>query len=93
MALVKTPGKGRFWSDKSEDFYSIAVPFEGGPWSVVASMPKTEISAVTWSVGIQLAIGSLLAMLLAVGAAVWLLRKLAPLGIWCAVPKPWAPVI
>ncbi|KAB0509128.1 methyl-accepting chemotaxis protein [Pseudomonas moorei] len=81
MALVKTPGKGQFWSDKSEDFYSIAVPFEGGPWSVVASMPKTEISAVTWSVGIQLAIGSLLAMLLAVGAAVWLLRsKLAPLG-------------
>mgnify|MGYP003607327589 FL=1 len=81
VALAKTPGKGRFWSDKSEDFYSIAVPFEGGPWSVVASMPKTEISAVTWSVGIQLAIGSLLAMLLAVGAAVWLLRsKLAPLG-------------
>ncbi|WP_288099145.1 methyl-accepting chemotaxis protein [Pseudomonas sp.] len=81
VALARTPGKGRFWSDKSEDFYSIAVPFEGGPWSVVASMPKTEISAVTWSVGIQLAIGSLLAMLLAVGAAVWLLRsKLAPLG-------------
>jgi methyl-accepting chemotaxis protein len=79
--LAKTPGKGEFWSDKSEDFYSIAVPFEGGPWSVVASMPKSEISAVTWSVGIQLAIGSLLAMLIAVGSAVWLLRsKLAPLG-------------
>jgi hypothetical protein len=41
-------GQGWFWSDKSEDFYSIAVPFEGGPWSVVASMPKTEIRAVTW---------------------------------------------
>ncbi|AWY41891.1 HAMP domain-containing protein [Pseudomonas putida] len=81
VALAKTPGKGDFWSDKVEDFYSIAVPFEGGPWSVVASMPKSEISAVTWSVGIRLAIGSLLAMLLAVGAAVWLLRsKLAPLG-------------
>jgi methyl-accepting chemotaxis protein len=79
--LAKTPGKGEFWSDKSEDFYSLAVPFEGGPWSVVASMPKAEISAVTWSVGIQLAIGSLLAMLIAVGSAVWLLRsKLAPLG-------------
>jgi methyl-accepting chemotaxis protein len=79
--LAKTPGKGEFWSDKSEAFYSIAVPFEGGPWSVVASMPKSEISAVTWSVGIQLAIGSLLAMLIAVGSAVWLLRsKLAPLG-------------
>ncbi|WP_219094623.1 methyl-accepting chemotaxis protein [Pseudomonas sp. UMAB-40] len=79
--LAKTPGKGDFWSDKSEDFYSVAVPFDGGPWSVVASMPKAEISAVTWSVGIQLAIGSLLAMLIAVGSAVWLLRsKLAPLG-------------
>ncbi|EJM20950.1 methyl-accepting chemotaxis protein [Pseudomonas sp. GM18] len=81
VGLAKTPGKGDFWSDTSQDFYSIAVPFEGGPWSVVASMPKAEIRAVTWSVGIRLAIGSLLAMLLAVGAAVWLLRsKLAPLG-------------
>ncbi|MDR6914485.1 methyl-accepting chemotaxis protein [Pseudomonas sp. 3296] len=81
VGLAKTPGKGQFWSDKSEDFYSVAVSFDGGPWSVVASMPKAEISAVTWSVGIQLAIGSLLAMLIAVGSAVWLLRsKLAPLG-------------
>jgi len=79
--LAKTPGKGDFWSDKSEDFYSVAVPFDGGPWSVVANMPKAEISAVTWSVGIQLAIGSLLSMLIAVGSAVWLLRsKLAPLS-------------
>ncbi|PMQ13037.1 Methyl-accepting chemotaxis protein PctC [Pseudomonas sp. AD21] len=79
--LAAKPGKGEFWSDTSEDFYSIAVPFEGGPWSVVASMPKAEIRAVTWSVGTQLAIGSLLAMLLAVGSAVWLLRsKLAPLS-------------
>ncbi|RIJ12283.1 methyl-accepting chemotaxis protein [Pseudomonas sp. 91RF] len=79
--LAKAPGKGRFWSDKSEDFYSIAVPFEGGPWAVVASMPKSEIREVTWSVGFQLAIGSLLAMLIAVGSAVWLLRsKLQPLG-------------
>ncbi|KJZ36457.1 methyl-accepting chemotaxis protein [Pseudomonas fluorescens] len=79
--LAKTPGKGDFWGDKSEDFYSVAVPFDGGPWSVVANMPKAEISAVTWSVGIQLAIGSLLAMLIAVGSAVWLLRsKLAPLS-------------
>ncbi|AHL36619.1 chemotaxis protein [Pseudomonas brassicacearum] len=79
--LVKKPGKGAFWSDTAEDFYSVAVPFADGPWAVVASMPKTEIRAVTWSVGTQLAIGSLLAMLLAVGAAMWLLRsKLAPLG-------------
>jgi len=81
VGLVKKPGKGAFWSDTAEDFYSVAVPFEGGPWAVVASMPKAEIREVTWSVGTQLAIGSLLAMLLAVGAAMWLLRsKLAPLG-------------
>ncbi|CAI8804518.1 methyl-accepting chemotaxis protein [Pseudomonas chlororaphis] len=79
--LARQPGKGSFWNDKSEDFYSVAVPFEGGPWAVVASMPKAEIRAVTWSVGTRLVIGSLLAMLLAVGATVWLLRsKLAPLG-------------
>ncbi|PYY80048.1 methyl-accepting chemotaxis protein [Pseudomonas sp. TKO26] len=78
---AKEPGKGRFWSDQGEDFYSLAVPFAGGPWSVVASMPKAEIRAVTWSVGLRLVIGSLLAMLLAVGATVWLLRsKLAPLS-------------
>ncbi|GGK11411.1 Methyl-accepting chemotaxis protein [Pseudomonas koreensis] len=79
--LAKAPGKGQFWSDKAEDFYSVSVPFDGGPWAVVASMPKAEIRAVTWSVGTQLAIGSLLAMLLAVGSVVWLLRsKLAPLS-------------
>ncbi|WLI29355.1 methyl-accepting chemotaxis protein [Pseudomonas rhodesiae] len=81
LDLAKTPGKGRFWSDKSEDFYSVSVPFDGGPWAVVASMPKAEIRAVTWAVGLRLVIGSVLAMLLAVGATVWLLRsKLAPLG-------------
>ena len=81
LGLAKKPGAGRFWSDKNEDFYSVSVPFEGGPWAVVASMPKAEIRAVTWEVGMRLAIGSVLAMLLAVGAIVWLLRsKLAPLS-------------
>ncbi|MBC3197224.1 methyl-accepting chemotaxis protein [Pseudomonas poae] len=81
LDLAKKPGAGRFWSDKNEDFYSVSVPFEGGPWAVVASMPKAEIRAVTWEVGMRLAIGSVLAMLLAVGAIVWLLRsKLAPLS-------------
>ncbi|MDF3159613.1 methyl-accepting chemotaxis protein [Pseudomonas proteolytica] len=81
LDLAKKPGAGRFWSDKHEDFYSVSVPFEGGPWAVVASMPKAEIRAVTWEVGIRLVIGSVLAMLLAVGATVWLLRsKLAPLS-------------
>ncbi|OPA82876.1 methyl-accepting chemotaxis protein [Pseudomonas fluorescens] len=81
LDLAKTPGKGRFWSDRNEDFYSVSVPFDGGPWAVVASMPKAEIRAVTWAVGIRLVIGSVLAMLLAVGATVWLLRsKLQPLS-------------
>jgi methyl-accepting chemotaxis protein len=81
LDLAKTPGKGRFWSDKNEDFYSVSVPFDGGPWAVVASMPKAEIRAVTWAVGIRLVIGSILAMLMAVGATVWLLRsKLQPLS-------------
>jgi methyl-accepting chemotaxis protein len=78
---AKTPGKGAFWSDTDEDFYSVPVPFAGGPWTVIASMPKSEVRAVTWSVGKQLAIGSLIALLLAVGAAIWLLRsKLRPLA-------------
>ncbi|MDQ0651758.1 methyl-accepting chemotaxis protein [Pseudomonas cedrina] len=81
LDLAKAPGVGRFWADKSEDFYSVSVPFEGGPWAVVASMPKAEIRSVTWDVGLRLVIGSVLAMLLAVGATVWLLRsKLAPLS-------------
>jgi len=79
--FAKQPGKGQFWSDGSQGFYSVAEPFPGGPWVVLASMPEREISAVTWSVGTQLAIGSLLAMLIAVCSAIWLLRsKLQPLS-------------
>ena len=78
--LARNPGQGRFWDDGVEQLYSVAAPFAGGPWTVLASMPKQEIRAVTWSVGTRLAIGSLLAMLLAVGATLWLLRrKLRPL--------------
>ena len=74
-------GEGRFWNDGVETLYSVAMPFAGGPWTVLASMPKAEIRAVTWSVGARLAIGSLLAMMLAVGATLWLLRrKLRPLA-------------
>ncbi|MDB6142348.1 MAG: methyl-accepting chemotaxis protein [Pseudomonas sp.] len=79
--FVKHPGVGRFWMDGGQELYSVAVPFAGGPWTVFASMPEAEISVVTWSVGTQLAIGSLLAMFIAVGAAIWLLRrKLQPLS-------------
>jgi len=60
--------------------FSASAPFAEGPWTVVASMPLAEIRQVTWSVGLRLAIGSLLAMLLAVAATLWLLRrKLRPL--------------
>ncbi|ROL67413.1 methyl-accepting chemotaxis protein [Pseudomonas vranovensis] len=76
-----TAGEGRFWHDGVEELFSVTVAFAGGPWTVVASMPKAEIRAVTWSVGTRLAIGSLLAMLLAVAATLWLLRRrLRPLG-------------
>ncbi|EZH82980.1 chemotaxis protein [Ectopseudomonas composti] len=79
--LIANPGKGGFWNDGRDEFYSVAMPFAGGPWTVLASMPREEIQAVTWRVGTQLAIGSALTLLLAVIAVVWLLRrKLRPLG-------------
>lgn len=80
-ALAAKPGQGEFWEDGEQSFYSVAMPFAGGPWTVLASMPEAEIEAVTWNVGSQLAIGSLITLLLAVGAVTWLLRrKLRPLG-------------
>ncbi|VXC85452.1 Methyl-accepting chemotaxis protein [Pseudomonas sp. 8Z] len=78
--LLSRTGKGGFWHDGQQEFYSVAMPFPGGPWVVLASMPREEIQAVTWSVGTQLAIGSAITLLLAVIAVVWLLRrKLRPL--------------
>ncbi|MGK4343381.1 methyl-accepting chemotaxis protein [Ectopseudomonas oleovorans] len=79
--LIAHSGDGGFWNDGQNEFYSVAMPFTGGPWMVLASMPREEIQAVTWRVGTQLAIGSALTLLLAVIAVVWLLRrKLRPLG-------------
>ena len=79
--LIAHSGDGGFWNDGQNEFYSVAMPFAGGPWMVLASMPREEIQAVTWRVGTQLAIGSALTLLLAVIAVVWLLRrKLRPLG-------------
>ena len=78
---VSKPSQGQFWRDQDQDVFSLAIPFALGPWSVVASMPRAELQAVTWSVGTRLVIGSLLATLIAVGTAMWLLRrKLQPLG-------------
>ena len=79
--VVSAPGKGQFWTEGGQQFYSVGQTFNGGPWTVLSSMPHEEISAVTWKVGTQLAIGSLLAMLIAVCSAIWLLRsKLRPLS-------------
>ena len=80
-ALAAQPGSGSFWASGKEQVFSVAMPFAEGPWTVVASMPEAEIRDVTWSVGLRLAVGSLLAMLLAVAATLFLLRrKLRPLG-------------
>ncbi len=79
--LFAEPGQGQFWNDGGQDFFSVAAPFADGPWQVMANMPKDEIRAVTWRVGGQLAFGSLVAMVLAVAAVIWLLRRrLRPLG-------------
>jgi len=79
--LASKPGKAQFWDDEDDNYYSVGQPFAGGPWTVIASMPRKEISEVTWHVGTQLAIGSLLAMIIAVISAIWLLRsKLRPLS-------------
>lgn len=79
--LFAEPGQGQFWSDGQQDFFSVAAPFADGPWQVLAIMPKDEIREVTWRVGGQLAFGSLVAMVLAVAAVIWLLRRrLRPLG-------------
>ncbi|MDH0760149.1 methyl-accepting chemotaxis protein [Pseudomonas juntendi] len=67
-------------ANAEQPLYSATAAFVEGPWTVVASMPMAEIREVTWSVGLRLAIGSLLAMVLAVAATLWLLRrKLRPL--------------
>ncbi|NAT23477.1 methyl-accepting chemotaxis protein [Pseudomonas syringae pv. actinidifoliorum] len=79
--LASKPGKAQFWNEGGDDYYSVGQPFAGGPWTVIANMPRDEISEVTWNVGTKLAIGSLLAMLIAVISAIWLLRsKLRPLS-------------
>ncbi|MCF6753164.1 methyl-accepting chemotaxis protein [Pseudomonas stutzeri] len=79
--LGRQSGTGQYWQDGDADIYSVGAAFDGGPWTVLASMPAREIREVTWSVGTRLAIGSLLAMLLAVAATIWLLRhKLKPLA-------------
>lgn len=63
---IARPAEGGFWTDAGQTFYSVAMPFAGGPWTVLASMPREETQAVTWRVGTQLAMGSAITLLLAV---------------------------
>ncbi|WP_183632578.1 methyl-accepting chemotaxis protein [Pseudomonas sp. AS2.8] len=69
------------WQDGNEDFLSVSAPVAGEGWTVVATLPKAELDAPVHAVGLRLAIGSLIALVLAVLASVVLLRhKLKPLG-------------
>ena len=68
------------WDDGTQAFQSVAVPLADEGWRVLATLPQAEIDDLTWSVGVQLALGSLLALALAIAACVLLLRhKLKPL--------------
>jgi methyl-accepting chemotaxis protein len=80
-ALPAGNGTARIsWNDGDQDFQSVVVPLSDGSWKVFATLPQAEIDELTWSVGTQLALGSLLALVLAIGACVLLLRhKLKPL--------------
>ena len=81
-ALKKDPKQREYsWRDGNEDFLSVSTPVAGEGWTVVATLPKAELEAPVHAVGLRLAIGSLIALVLAVVASVVLLRhKLRPLG-------------
>ncbi|GGM09633.1 methyl-accepting chemotaxis protein [Pseudomonas asuensis] len=69
------------WEDDKEGFQSVFVPVPGDTWKVVATVPLSEERDVLWNVGLKLALGSLLALALAIAASVMMLRhKLKPLG-------------
>ncbi|GGK03795.1 methyl-accepting chemotaxis protein [Pseudomonas matsuisoli] len=73
------------YSVGGKDFVGAAATFSEGPWTVFASLPMDEVNELTRSVGWQLVGGNLLAMLIAVGAVGWYLRRrLRPLGLLVA---------
>ena len=83
LAALKNDPKQRehSWRDGNEEFLSVSTPVAGEGWTVVATLPKAELDAPVHAVGLRLAIGSLIALVLAVVASVVLLRrKLSPLG-------------
>jgi methyl-accepting chemotaxis protein len=81
-ALKKDPKQREHsWQDGNEAFLSVSTPVAGEGWTVVATLPRAELDAPVHAVGLRLAIGSLIALVLAVVASVVLLRrKLSPLG-------------
>ena len=83
LADLKSDPKQRVhgWQDGNQAFLSVSAPVAGEGWTVVATLPKAELDAPVHAVGLRLAIGSLIALVLAVVASVVLLRrKLSPLG-------------
>ncbi|SEP61061.1 Methyl-accepting chemotaxis protein [Pseudomonas lutea] len=69
------------WEDDKQAFQSVVVPVPGDNWKVVATVPVAEEQELLWNVGLKLAFGSVLALVLAILASVLMLRhKLKPLG-------------
>lgn len=78
--LNAKPGTTVEWEDGKAAFQSVVAQVPGDAWKVVATLPKAEVGELIWKVGTQLALGSLLALILAIGASVVMLRhKLKPL--------------
>ncbi len=69
------------WTESNKNFVSLVAPVSGESMQVAATLPQDEIDALIWRVGTQLALGNLLALLLAVAATIGLLRhRLRPLA-------------
>lgn len=69
------------WTDGNQAFLSLTAQVAGEGLQVAATLPRKEIDALIWRVGMQLALGSVLALLLAVAATIMLLRhRLRPLA-------------
>ncbi len=70
------------WQDDEQTFQSMTATVPEQGWRVLATLPQAEINESTRSVGTQLALGSLVALILAIGASMALLRrKLRPLDM------------
>lgn len=85
LSLAKQRPEGFAYQVGNAEFVAASATFEDGPWTVFVSLPMSEVDELTHSVGWQLVAGNLLAMLVAVGAVGWYLRRrLRPLGMLVA---------